>query len=100
MARKESQWKRGGSKPMGEGSQEDFLEEGEVTLQRVPPLMALASVRASSSSASGFESTLSCLQHLHLTLLLLCSNSSHGSLLPSEPSLNWLPPTQSLSRDP
>lgn len=37
---------------MWEQSQEDFLEEGEVTFQRVPSLMAFASAKASSSPAS------------------------------------------------
>lgn len=35
-----------------EQSQEDFLGKGEVTFQRAPPLMAVASAQASSSPAS------------------------------------------------
>lgn len=83
-----------GSKPMGKRSQEDFLEEGEVTLWRAPLLMALASVQPSFSPPSGLESPLSSLQPqipaiAELLQLLLWLPAALRICL------NWLSPTLS-----
>lgn len=80
-----------GSKPVGNRSQEDLLEEGEVTLQRAPTSDGLG-------LSSGFLLTSLCpacsLRSLRLTLLLLCSKASHSSLLPSGQVLTGcLPPS-------
>lgn len=89
MGRAGSQQKCG-TKPVGNRSQEDLLEEGEVTLQRAPTSDGLG-------LSSGFLLASLCpacsLRSLRLTLLLLFSKASHSSLLPSGQVLTGCLPT-------